>query len=126
MPIKHKHSIIDYGRRPEILELFIRIKYTRAKFKTRQVARADQNRPLYRGRNVDLFINPEGIGCWQRLAGYAVVTGVDYAFSKIKKPAVFDTALIQILLRRLKLLSPIGIRIGQVLISVRRSSPKFV
>ena len=45
---------------------------------------------------------------------------------KVGKPATLDVALVEVVLDRLQLLSPVGIRIAEISVGVRRASPQLV
>src|SRR5882724_4710541 len=126
MSFVDEDCIVYDGDGFRLLEQFVWIQSGRAEFKSRQITRADQYRAVDCGWSIIICSHPGCVQGWKRLAGDSVVVEVHHTLGEIDEPAIFDSMLIDVSLDGFELLSPVGVGVSQVFISLGGSAPKFV
>src|SRR5262249_24876917 len=126
LPVVNENSMLDNCCRRNSLELAVRLQRIGAKLIAGQHASTDQNRAVNLCRDINPRLQPNRGDRSQRLAGNAVVGGIYNYRAEICEPAVLDATLIEGFFHHLELLRPVGVRVAEISVTVRRTSPELV
>ena len=118
----HKDAIIDRVDRSHVHEGLKRTQDDGAELIPCQRTGAHQDRAGDPGRNIDLLSGPHAVRRRQLTTRNSVGVIVDGGLHKVAKPAVMDVVLVEILLHRNELLSPIRVGVGEVSVRIRRAA----
>src|SRR6476620_3098815 len=126
MSVVYENAMLDDGCWPEPRELVIGIQFVRAELVSRQNSSTDEHGAVNTGGNIDRGLQPRGCNGGERFAGNAVILRIRNHVGEICEPAILHISLIKIVFDRLQLLSPVGVRVTEVLIGIGRTSPELV